>query len=458
MSGRRYRIRGGRPLRGAVTVPGDKSIGHRALIFAALASGPSTIEELSPGLDNRATADALRALGVPIALEGTTARVDGVGLHGLRMPDADLDCGNSGTTMRLMAGVLVAQKFGVRLVGDASLRRRPMARIVLPLRARGGHIAGRPGEGGEHHAPLSVAPLVDGEALVALEHASPVASAQVKSALLLSGLYATGATALAEPTLSRDHTERMMLALGVPLERRGPILVLDPDGWSRRWDGVRWTLPGDLSGAAFLLAAALVTPGSEVRVEGVGTNPTRTGLLEVLRAMRARVDIEARGERAGDEPVADLTVRTGRLGPGRVAGEWLTRMIDEVPAFAAVAAAARGTSEVRDAAELRVKESDRLAAIEAVLRAFGVRAEALPDGLRIHGGRRPRPAEVASRGDHRIAMMATVLALAADGESVVRDVACVDTSFPGFVDRLRGVGAAIEEEDDPGGAPGGGAA
>jgi 3-phosphoshikimate 1-carboxyvinyltransferase len=452
-------------------VPGDKSVGHRALLFGALAEGPSTVRGLSTGLDNRATMHALRMLGVPIDMgEQGEVRIQGVGLHGLRMASGALDCGNSGTTMRLLAGLLAGQRFGSRLTGDASLCRRPMGRIVGPLRARGSHIAGtsdastsataepsgsEPDETEqppEVYPPLSIAPLVEGEELVGLEYDMPTASAQVKSALLLSGLYAEGGTALKEPVVSRDHTERMMTALGVPLQVMGPMVALDPEGWSRRWDGFDWDLPGDLSSAAFLLAAAHAAPSSEITIEKVGTNPTRTGILEVLRMMGAAPGVVPKGDMASNEPVADLMVETTPLRGQLVAGELLVRSIDEVPAVAVLAALAHGTTEVRDAAELRVKESDRIATMAAVLRAFGVRCEELEDGLRVHGqgGRGLQGAHVRSGGDHRVAMAATVLGLAADGPTLVDGVECVETSFPGFAELLRSLGAEVEQVDEPG--------
>jgi 3-phosphoshikimate 1-carboxyvinyltransferase len=451
---KRYRVRKGGPLRGSITVPGDKSIGHRALLLAGLAEGSSEIRGLSEGLDNAATAEALRAMGVEVSLEvdpdapGRVARVRGVGLEGLRMPSTSIDCGNSGTTMRLLAGILAAQRFGVRLLGDASLSRRPMRRIVEPLRARGAHIAGvRGAKEGEHYAPLSIAPLVEGERLSALRYESPIASAQVKSCLLLSGLWAEGPTTIYEPVLSRDHTERMMMALGVPLQTAGTIVVLDPEGWSRRWDGFAWRVPGDLSSAAFLLVAAHVVPRSEIEIHGVGTNPTRTGLIDALRQARAPLEVIPRGEGAGNEPTATLVARAGALAPVRVGGELVTRMIDEVPILAVLATAARGRSDVRDAEELRTKESDRLATMASVLRAFGADCVELQDGLTIHGGVPLRGARVQSHGDHRIAMSAVVLGLLADGETIVDDVACVETSFPGFAAQLRALGADLVEED-----------
>ena len=458
--GSQFIVRGGRPLRGRVRVPGDKSIGHRALLFGALARGPSTIEGFSGGEDNLSTAACLRSMGVSIRVEGERVQVEGAGLRGLRMPRDVLDCGNSGTTMRLLAGLLSAQRFGSRLIGDESLQKRPMGRVVRPLRARGAYIAGLTPEGKQATGddpeqkvlpPLSIAPLVEGEQLAGIEYDMPIASAQVKSCLLLSGLYAGGPTVLKEPYVSRDHTERMMLALGVPLQTMGTMVYLDPaEDWTGGWDGFDWRVPGDLSSAAFPLVAALALPGSNVLLEGVGINPTRTGLLDHFRLMRAEVGSEPKPDGAGNEPTADLrVVSTRRPRPSLVGGELLVRMIDEVPAACALAAAASGTTEIRDAAELRVKESDRIAEMARVLDAFGVPCEELDDGLRIQGGGELRPARVQSKGDHRIAMAAAMLALqVTEGESVIEDVDCVATSFPRFVETFRQLGADIEERTE----------
>jgi len=435
------------PLKGTLSVPGDKSISHRALLFSGIASGTSLLRGVSGGLDNLATARALEAMGARYeSLEdGALLRVTGVGLDGLRMPSGAIDCGNSGTTMRMIAGLLVAQEFGTRLTGDASLSGRPMRRIVDPLRARGGHIAGLKGKKeGEHYAPLSVAPLVPGEKLTGIEFRSPVASAQVKSALLLSGLWADGPTIVAEPTLSRDHTERMLRSLDVPLETAGPMIALDPSGWNRILPAFEWTVPGDLSSAAFLLAAGLMVRGSAIEITGVGTNPTRTGFLDVLRSMRAPLEVVPKGERAGMEPVGDLFIQHAPLGPAKVGGELVTRMIDEVPVLAALLATIPGKHEIRDAEELRVKESDRIATMASVLRAFGGDCTELDDGLIIHGGGKLTGATVNSDGDHRIAMSAALLGLCAEGETVIQDADCIDTSFPSFVDSLTKLGAEMK--------------
>ncbi len=447
----RLRVRAGAALRGRTRVPGDKSIGHRAILLAALARGPCVVRGLSRGADNRATLTAMKAMGVPVEERGEELRVKGVGLRGLQMPRDVIDCGNSGTTMRLLAGLLSGQRFGARLVGDDSLSRRPMGRVIGPLRARGAHIGGTSSEGrpateGQLYPPLSIAPLVEGETLAGLEYDMPIASAQVKSSLLLSGLYASGPTALSEPLVSRDHTERMLMALGVPLQMAGAAVYLNPAGWSGGWGSFEWEIPGDLSSAAFVMAAATMVPGSRVVVEGVGVNPTRTGLVDLLRFMGAHVDHSPRPEGVPGEPTADLAVGHTPLRGTLLGGELLVRMVDEVPALCAIAATAAGTTEIRDARELRVKETDRIAAMAAVLRAFGVPCEELDDGLVVTGGGPLRAARVYSRGDHRVAMAAALLGLVADGETVVEDVGCIGTSFPTFVPTLRGLGAAIEEE------------
>ncbi len=445
---KRYRVRRSGPLRGSVRVPGDKSIGHRSLIFGALGRGPSRITGLSEGLDNQATRQAFRAMGVRIEDSDGATIIHGVGLRGLRMPGDVVDCGNSGTTMRLLAGLLSGQRFGTRMIGDASLTRRPMGRVIEPLRARGAHIAGTAGaKPDEVYPPISIAPLVEGEDLKGIEYAMPVASAQVKSALLLSGLYAAGPTVLEEPVLSRDHTERMMLALGVPLQTAGASVVLDPRvDWGRGWEPFEWHVPSDPSSATFPLLAAAMVRGSEVSVADVCVNPTRTGLFDWLRLIGARCAHRPSGHGAGDEPMAELTVSHGSIRGSVAAGELIVRMIDEIPAVCALAAVANGKTEIRDAAELRVKESDRIATMARVLGAFGVPCEELPDGMIVTGGAALRGAHIDSQGDHRIAMSAALLGLVGEGESIIDGAEAVDTSFPGFVGLMRSLGADITEE------------
>lgn len=436
-------------LRGSVPVPSDKSIGHRALLFGALCRGRTRISGFSHGEDNVSTANALRAMGVPVEEPAPSElAVVGGGLFGLKAPRQDLDCGNSGTTMRLLCGVLAAQRFRATLVGDETLSRRPMMRVAGPLRARGAVIEGRahPTRRDDIAAPLVVGPLPEGRELSELEYESPVSSAQVKSAVLLSGLYARGPTRFKEPTVSRDHTERMLRALGCPIRTAGTVVEVDPAGWDRRIDAFDLEIPGDISAAAFLVVAAQIVEGSRVTVRGVGINPTRTGLLEIARDMGGGLAIEPQGERGG-EPIAEVHAWSAPLRAIAVGGETVPRAIDEIPIACALAARARGKTRIFDAGELRHKESDRIATMTAVLRAFGVPCEERPDGLDVEGRVDAlEPADVDSRGDHRIAMTAAVLALVGRAPTRVRDAACIATSYPKFVATLRALGAHVEVE------------
>jgi 3-phosphoshikimate 1-carboxyvinyltransferase len=440
---RSWRIEGPGRLEGSITVPGDKSIGQRAVLLAAIAGGPSVLRGLSGGLDNAAAIGVIEALGVGVRRQEGALRVEGAGVEGLRAPSRDLDAGNSGTTMRLAAGLLAPRPFGWRMIGDASLSRRPMRRVTAPLRAMGARIRGAgPGPDDSERAPL-VSEGPPGP-LTGIDYDSPVASAQVKSAILLAALQAHGPTAVREPTLSRDHTERMLRAMGAPLSTIGPIVYLDPAGWDRRLEPLDLDVPGDLSSAAFFLVGAAMV-GGHVEVAGVGVNPTRTGLLEALRHAGVHLSLRPEGDASG-EPVATVGARGPVRAPVRLGGELLTRAIDEFPILTALAAVSPGVSELRDAGELRVKESDRISTMAQVLSAFGAKVGELPDGLRIEGDRSSlRPARVTSRGDHRIAMSAAILALATEGESRVDDVECVDTSFPGFARTLRALGARVQE-------------
>jgi 3-phosphoshikimate 1-carboxyvinyltransferase len=435
------------PLAGSVPVPSDKSIGHRALLFASLCEGTSHIRGFSYGEDNVSTANAMRAMGVVIEDEKEgVLRVTGRGLFGLDAPKSDLDCGNSGTTMRLLTGILAAQRFRSTLFGDASLSKRPMMRVAGPLRTRGAVIEGKahPTKEGEILPPLVIGPLAEEKFLSELEYESKVSSAQVKSAILLSGLYAHGATYFREPTLSRDHTERMMHALGVPLRTVATMIELRPDGWNGVMPAFEMEIPGDASAASFLLVAASVVPGSRVTVRGVGSNPTRTGLFEIVRYMGAGIEVVPHGEQAG-EPIAEITAWHQPMRGVLIGGELVPRAIDEIPIACALAARASGTTTIRDAEELRVKESDRVATMAHVLRAFGVKCEELPDGLVIEGTDAPlEPAEIASRGDHRIAMTACILGLLARAPSKITDCDCIATSFPRFVGTLRALGARVD--------------
>lgn len=436
------------PLTGAVRVPGDKSIGHRSILLAGLSDGASQVTGLSGGADNQRTAAALAALGAAVepAGEGALA-ITGAGVDGLVRPDAAIDCGNSGTSIRLLAGLLAGQGFETRLDGDASLRRRPMRRVADPLGRMGAAIDGPAGaKAGEIYPPLSIR----GGGLRGIEHRSPVASAQVKSAVLLAGLYADGATSVIEPRRSRDHTERMLSALGVPVEVDGLRVTVDPGGWDRRLPARRYRVPGDPSSAAFLVVAALLAGGDPVRLEETCVNPTRTGFIDALERMGASIALEpASGD--GGELAANLLIeqrRPAELTGIRVAGELVVRAIDELPILAIAAARAAGTTEVADAAELRVKESDRIATTAAMLRNLGVGVEERADGMVIEGnaGRPFRGCRIDAAGDHRIAMAAAVAALAADAAVTVDDVDNVATSFPGFAAALGGLGADIRVE------------
>ena len=420
-------------LRGSIAIPGDKSITHRALIFNALARGEARIERFLDAADTRSTLACLRALGVAVE-EPAPGRlvVHGGGRAALSEPDDVLDCGNSGTTMRLLAGVLAGLPMLTVLTGDASLRRRPMARIVRPLTTLGADVTGR---AGGTLPPLVVrgGPLRGGARVE-----TPVASAQVKSALLLAGLAADGPTTVVEPAQSRDHTERMLAAMGATVETEGTaVTVTPPEGDLAAVDVV---IPGDISTAAPWIVAATLHPDAELMLTGVGVNPTRTGLLDILRAMGA--EIELLDERtSGGEPVADLLVRSAELRGVEVSGELVPRAIDELPLVALAGALAGGETVIRDAAELRVKESDRVAMTAAVLGAFGVEVEERRDGMVVAGGARLHAARASSRGDHRLAMLAAVAGLLADGETVIDDAGAVAVSYPEFWRELAGLGA-----------------
>jgi len=352
--------------------------------------------------------------------------------------------------MRLLAGVLAGQRFAATMIGDDSLSGRPMARVVVPLRQRGGRLEGRivPSRVGEVFAPLVIGPLPRPHVLTAFEIELPIASAQVKSAMLLSGLWSDGATIVKEPLISRDHTERMLASLGVPLSRAGSVVALHAETFSGELPAFAMEVPGDPSAAAFLLAAGCVVPGSEVGVRGVGLNPTRGGFFDLLRRMGAAIESIARGDALG-EPVGEVRLVHAPLTGTTLAGESTLRAIDEVPIACVVAAIASGITTIADASELRVKESDRLAAMAGVLRAFGVACEEQRDGLIVEGraGAPLSPVDVASGGDHRIAMAAAVLALGATGPSRIRDVACIATSFPRFAGTLRALGADVRIEE-----------
>lgn len=421
-------------LQGRITVPGDKSISHRAVMMAALARGPSTLTGLLLGEDVRATIKCFQAMGVPIAVSEHKVVVSGVGLRGLKPPAGVLDCGNSGTTMRLMMGILAGQEFSARLTGDQSLARRPMNRVMDPLKKMGAKIEERRTGPGERIIEVT------GATLNGIEYRLPVPSAQVKSAILLAGLYARGESSVIEPVPSRDHTERAFLKKGLPILRQGDRILLRG---GREFPGEDQAIPGDISSAAFFLVAGAVAREGRIELEGVGVNPTRTGIMDALAAMGARLRREKERE-LGGEPVCNLQTEPGPLKATTVSGGLIPRLIDEIPVLGVAAAFAHGVTEVRDAAELRVKESDRIAALEAELKKMSCNINALDDGWRIEGPNVLSGAALESHGDHRIAMALAVAATQARGPSTIADVDCVGTSYPRFWEHLGALGVPVE--------------
>jgi len=415
---------------GTITVPGDKSISHRAALLGAIGTGATEVQGYLEGEDCLGTLRAVGALGAEVSRKAPGHYlIQGVGLDGLGEAGDVIDCGNSGTTARLLLGLLAGQPFTTVLTGDESLRGRPMDRVVEPLVRMGARVLGRRGG---RRLPLAIA---GARPLAPLRHVSAVASAQVKSAILLAGLWASGPVSVVEPAPSRDHTERMLRAFGADVSRPGDAVTLVP---GRPLAGRLVRIPGDLSSAAFFLVAGALAVEGAVTVREVGVNPTRTGVLDVLQAMGADLAVD---ERTDDgEPVADVTLRPGALRGTRIAGDLVPRVIDEIPILAVAAAVAEGPTEIRDAAELRVKESDRIRALATELLKMDVALSERPDGLRIAGRRGAvafRGARVSSWGDHRLAMALIVAGLAADGPTVVEGIDCIATSFPDFVPTCR---------------------
>ena len=418
------------PLRGELRMPGDKSISHRAVMLASLAEGTSVLHNLLLGEDVQNTINAFIDMGVKIEAKKILPdinehKITGVGLWGLQKPPQPLEMGNSGTSMRLLAGILSAQKFDSILQGDESLSSRPMGRVIEPLSLMGAEIHGK----GKMTAPL----IIKGRPLHGIRYELPVASAQVKSAILLAGLFADGRTEVIEKVATRDHTERMLRGLGAKLSVQGRTIAVE--GRPKLKAGVI-EVPGDLSSAAFFLVAALIVPGSELVIRDVGVNPTRTGILEILQAMGADLRKENEREVAG-EPVADLRVRSSALRGVSVNGAMIPRAIDEFPILCVAAAYAQGRTEIREAAELRVKESDRIATMARELSRMGASIAEQEDGLVIAGGRPLAGAEVESHGDHRVAMALAIGGLAARGRTRVAEVGCIATSFPDFTLHLQ---------------------
>jgi 3-phosphoshikimate 1-carboxyvinyltransferase len=419
-------------LRGRLRVPGDKSISHRYALLAALADGESRLSNYAPGADCRSTLACLQALGVPVHQQADVVTIVGRGFEGWRSPAGPLDAGNSGTSMRMLMGLLAGRPFDTTLIGDESLSRRPMRRVMEPLTRMGGRI-----EAVDGHAPITI----HGAPLQGIAYAPPIPSAQVKSAVLLAGLQASGTTSVTEPAQTRDHTERAFAAFGVEMRRTGDTVTVQGGQRLKPHD---LAVPGDFSSAAFWMVAAAALPGSRVVIDEVGLNPTRTGLIDVLRRYGARVHIEETSVHAG-EPIGSITVEADRAGSIEIAPAEVPVLIDELPAVAALAANG-GEVSVRGAAELRVKESDRIAALVAGFRALGIDADERPDGFVVRGSGAPGGGVADARGDHRMAMAFAIAALGAVRPSRVEGADVVAVSYPGFFDALSSLVARADEE------------
>lgn len=408
-------------VRGEVTVPGDKSISHRSVMFGSLAKGTTEIHNFLEGADCLSTISCFSGMGIQIENSNGIVTVHGKGLHGLTAPDHVLDCGNSGTTTRLISGILAPQPFSVTLTGDASIQKRPMKRIIEPLTLMGANIKSVNNNG---CAPLSIV----GSPLKGIHYVSKVASAQVKSSILLAGLYADGETSVTEPQLSRNHTELMLRFFGADISSEGTTATVRP---VPELHGGKIIVPGDISSAVYFVAAGLLLPNSEVLIRNVGINPTRAGLLEVCRSMGADLTLLNENHDCS-EPTADVLVRSSSLKGTVIGGAVIPAMIDELPTVALMACFAEGTTIIRDAAELKVKESNRIAITVQNLRSMGADVEETDDGMIIHGGRPLHGTVIDSHKDHRIAMTFAVAALAAEGETEILDAECVDISYPAF--------------------------
>lgn len=412
-------------LSGEISIPGDKSISHRSIMLGSLAKGDTEVDGFLQGADCLSSISCFRAMGVDIENDGSRVIIHGNGLHGLRKPSDILDVGNSGTTIRLMSGILAAQDFDVKVNGDASIRKRPMGRIMNPLSLMGADIRSINDNG---CAPLAIS----GRRLKGIHYNSPVASAQVKSGVLFAGLYAEGETSVTEPYVSRNHTELMLKDFGADIRTVDRTVTVAPvkELYARHID-----VPGDISSAAYFIAAGLITEGSLLTIKNVGINPTRDGMIEVCRMMGADMDVEEI-DNGSAEPVADITVRTSSLKGCVIGGGLIPRLIDEIPAIAVMACFADGQTVIKDAAELKVKETNRIDTIVNNLKAMGADIEATDDGMIINGGRVLHGAVIDSKLDHRIAMSFAVAGLNADGETEILGSECVDISFPGFFEKL----------------------
>lgn len=415
-------------LKGTVTVPGDKSISHRSVMFGAISRGMTEVTNFLQGADCLSTIACFRKLGIEIENNTDSVKIYGKGLHGLTAPTEILDAGNSGTTTRLISGILAGQPFDTTITGDASIQKRPMGRIMTPLSLMG---ASFDSKNKNNCAPFTI----HGGNLHGIHYDSPVASAQVKSSILLAGLYADGKTSVTEPQLSRNHTELMLSGFGATIISEGTTATIEPDP---SLAGQKIAVPGDISSAAYFIAAGLITPGSEILIQNVGTNPTRDGILQVAKAMGGNVTLLNERTVSG-EPVADLLIKSSNLKATEVGGDLIPTLIDEIPVIAVMACFAEGTTIIKDAQELKVKESDRIAVVTENLKAMGADIEATDDGMIIRGGKSLHGALIQTHMDHRIAMSFAVAGINADGETTFSDASCVDISYPGFFQDMLGL-------------------
>ena len=415
-------------MKGELTVPGDKSISHRGIMFGAIAEGTTELEGFLDGADCRSTISCFRQMGIEISQDHDRVQIHGKGLYGLRQPKDMLDAGNSGTTVRLISGILAGQPFTTQLTGDASIQKRPMKRIMTPLSLMGASIRSL---AGNDCAPLEI----HGGSLVPIHYDSPVASAQVKSCVLLAGLYAEGQTSVTEPVPSRDHTERMLSGFGAEITSRERTATVTGHP---RLIGQHITIPGDISSAAYFIAAGLICPNSDLYIRNVNTNPTRAGILTVAKQMGGKITLENQRFVSGEE-VCDIHVVSSDLHGTQIDRELIPSLIDEIPVIAVMAAFAEGTTVIKDAQELKVKESNRIDSVTENLNAMGGDAIPTEDGMIIHGGRPLHGARILTRSDHRIAMSFAIAGLAADGETTFDDPGCIDISYPTFFETLRSV-------------------
>ena len=419
-------IKPAKKLSGEISVQGDKSISHRAVILGSIAEGTTRVTNFLPSEDCIRTIKAFEAMGINIEMNRNTLIINGKGLNGLTEPNDVMDMGNSGTSARLLCGLLSGQPFFSVMTGDSSLRRRPMKRVADPLRMMGATIWGR---GGGDFLPM----CIKGSEIKGITYKLPVASAQVKSAILFAGLYAKGITSVEEITTSRDHTERMMVYFGINLMRKGSILIVEG---GEKPSAKEVEVPGDISAAAFFMVGASLIEGSEVVIKDVGINPTRTGIIDILRKMGASIEISNQRE-MGAEPAGDIRIKSALLKGVEIKGDIIPRCVDELPVICIAAAVAEGETVIKDASELRVKESDRIAVMAECLSRVGVEVETYPDGIRIKGGRGFKGTVCNSHGDHRIAMSMAIAGLITEGEMTIEDTECINTSFPEFEETLR---------------------